>query len=89
MKLPGAALLIVIGLVLLWLATSGQLDRLGKAWDYVKSGAADVPATTPAPAVAVPSVNLSALMDPATYHMQSMLTVLGPNMAYTNPGGLN
>ena len=86
MKLPGAALLIVIGLVLLWLATSGQIDRLGKAWDYVKSGAANVPADTPAPAAK--PVNLSALMDPATYHMQSMLTVLGP-MAYTNPGGLN
>lgn len=86
MKLPGAALLIVIGLTLLWLATSGQLDRLGKAWDYVKSGAADVPATTPAPAVK--PVNLSAIMDPTTYHMQNILTVLGP-MAYTNPGGLN
>lgn len=71
-KIPGAILLILIGLVVLWLATTGQLDRIGHAWQYV-TGKAELPtgaAPTPAPK---PASATATLLDTPTHHVASIL----------------
>jgi hypothetical protein len=72
-KIPGAMLLILIGLVVLWLATNGQLDRLGKAWSYVL-GHADLPGPSGANAPAVkPASATATLLDTPSYHVANIL----------------
>lgn len=77
MRLPGAALLITIGLFILWLAATGNLDRLGKAWDFVR-GKSDLPATG---SNASPAA--SRIHDFSTFHVETHLT--DP----IGPGGFN
>lgn len=88
MRLPGAALLIVIGLFVLWLATTGQLDRLATAWDYVKSD-------KPLPKVADASgsgsggsgfFTPSGVVDSSRYHVSALMQTLDPVTDF-QPGG--
>lgn len=87
MRLPGAAMLIAIGLILLWLATSGNLDRLGKAWGTVM-GSDLTAANNPIgiPAACDPS---SGICDWSKHGTENLLHTLTPGVAVTNPGGMN
>lgn len=83
MRIPGAALLIFLGLILLWLATSGNLDRLGKAWADVISS----PALSPESGKT--GLDSSGILDPAAYHTGMLMHSLTPGVAITQPGGMN
>lgn len=72
MRIPGAILLILIGLVVLWLATNGQLDRLGKAASYIV-GKSDLPGPTGANAPVRPATATATLLDTPTYHVANIL----------------
>lgn len=85
MRLPGAALLITIGLILLYLATSGNLDRLGKAWQTILHPSdANLASGLTAP----PCDPSSGICDLSKYATQSLLHTLAPTVAVTNPGGM-
>jgi hypothetical protein len=83
MKVPGAALLIALGLLLLYLATSGNLDRLGKAWSDVITKAPSVD-----PQGNVTPDTASGILDPAAYHTGALMHSLTPGVAATQPGGM-
>lgn len=86
MRLPGAALLITIGLVLLWLATSGNLDRLGVAWQTIISDPRLSPETGgTAKAACDPS---KGICDFSNYAVANMLNTLTPEVSSVNPGGM-
>jgi hypothetical protein len=85
MKVPGAALLIALGLLLLYLATSGNLDRLGKAWSDVINSAPLSPET--GGTSATPAA--SGILDPAAYHAGALMHSLTPGVGVTQPGGMN
>jgi hypothetical protein len=84
-RIPGATLLIAIGLFTLWLAVTGKLDQL---WTgvAVAQGKVKVPAQT---ADAGGGGSGFAVLDPSTYHMNSMLFALQPSVALSHPGGLS
>jgi hypothetical protein len=84
MKLPGAALLIALGLLLLYLATSGNLDRLGKAWSDIVTKAPSVD-----PQGNVTADAASGILDPAAYHTGMLMHSLTPGVGVTQPGGMN
>lgn len=86
MRLPGATLLIAIGLFILWLASTGKLDQL---WTgvAVAQGKVKVPAQDAASGGGGGSG--FAALDPATYHMENMLFALQPSVAMSHPGGLS
>lgn len=89
MRLPGAALLIVIGLLLLWLATSGNLDRLGIAWDYIVSDAT-LPGSSSAGGGGSGFANdASGVVDSAAYQAGTLLHGLQPTVGVVQPGGMN
>lgn len=85
MRLPGATLLIAIGLFILWLASTGKLDQL---WTgvAVAQGKVKVPAQG---ASAGGGGSGFAVLDPSTYHMENMLFALQPGVAMSHPGGLS
>lgn len=83
-RLPGGALLIVIGIALLVLALYGRLDRMAAAWHYVISS--DNSATLPggvaqAGAAVTPTVAVAPLVEPAAWHVGQMLGSLAPTVA--------
>ena len=82
MRLPGAALLITIGLFILWLAATGSLDKLGKAWDFIRSKS-DLPGPNPRD-MTLPGN--SGIHDFSTYHVETHLAQ--PMISTNNPGGL-
>jgi hypothetical protein len=89
MRLPGAALLIVIGLFLLWIATTGKLDKLATAYDYIRdktpspeSGKTGLPTVKPASNVQA----LASVVDVPSYHMGNMVNSLAPGNF--EPGGM-
>lgn len=85
MRLPGAALLIAIGLTILYLASSGNLDRLGKAWALVTSN-------TPLPDVAgtsAPCDPSKGICDFSNHAVENLLHSMDPKVSVTNPGGIN
>ena len=82
MKLPGGALLITVGLVLLWLATTGRLDRLAAIWPFL-TGATDTPGgvASSGGAVGAPSGSSNtALAVPASFHLGEMVAALTPTV---------
>lgn len=85
MRLPGATLLIALGLFILWLASTGKLDQL---WTgvAVAQGKVKVPQQD---ASAGGGGSGFAALDPSTYHMESMLFALQPSVAMMHPGGLS
>jgi hypothetical protein len=83
MRLPGAALLITIGLLVLWLAASGNLDRLGKAWDYVRGNTQSLANN----GSAAPCDLSKGICDYSNLHVASLLTQ--PDLSFMNPGGMN
>lgn len=89
MRLPGAALLITIGLVLLWLATTGKIDKLGAAWDWVRDNTPS-PESGPTGLLVKPTSTAdrvkAGILHTETFHMASMMDTLSGNLAY--PGGL-
>jgi len=86
MRLPGAALLIAIGLILLFIATTGKLDRLGVAWTYITGKTTGNPLSMTLPASCDPS---SGICDFSKYGTQNLLHAMSPTVAVTNPGGMN
>lgn len=93
MRLPGAALLIALGLILLWIATTGKIDRLAEAWDFIRNPnknplGKDVTAElTAAPPTTADRV-ASGVLHPETFHMGSMMETLRP-LSMFSPGGMN
>lgn len=85
MRIPGAATLILLGLLILWLATTGKLDRLWKALG-TDTPAATVPGV--AAASATTAVNTVQVLDAASYHYGTMLDTLTPGLALDHPGGM-
>ena len=83
MRLPGAALLIVIGLFVLWIAATGNLKKIAAAWDFVLGKTDKLP--TASGAVGAKS-GLTGLLDFSNFHVESMLAQ--PSLSVTNPGGL-
>jgi len=84
-RIPGAATLILLGLVILWLATTGKLDAL---WKVLAD--AQAPVTTPGVAApsAIPAVQPVQVLDAASYHYGTMLDTLTPGLAVDHPGGM-
>lgn len=80
MRLPGAALLIALGLLLLYLATSGNLDALGKAWNDV---------ITPKGPSTSPIAGTTGILDPSAYHVGMLMHSLDPSVSVVQPGGTN
>ena len=78
-KLPGATLLIVIGLLLLWIMVTGQFDRLAKAWDYVRGNTGNL-------ALSGGTQSGQGITDFSNFHVESMLAQ--PDFSFSNPGGL-
>lgn len=79
-RLPGAALLITIGLFVLWLAASGNLKRIGQSWDFIRGNTNKLPTDT--------GKNLAGgITDFSNYHVETHL--IQPMISGTNPGGLN
>jgi hypothetical protein len=81
MRLPGGALLIAVGLLLLWLATTGRLDRLAAIWPFL-TGATDVPGGVASSGLAggAPS-GIASLANPTTFHAGEMIAALTPTVA--------
>lgn len=84
-KLPGAALLITIGLFILWLAASGNLKKIGQAWDFIRGKTENLPSSGGI-AGAVKS-GLTGIHDFSNYHVETHLAQ--PSLSTTNVGGLN
>lgn len=82
-RLPGAALLIVIGLFVLWIAATGNLKRIAQAWDFVRGKSESLPKSTSAVGA---SRGLTGITDFSNYHVESMLAQ--PTLSVTNVGGL-
>lgn len=82
MRLPGAALLITIGLFILWLAVTGNFDKLAKAWDYVRGNTESLQ-TASASAPCDPS---KGICDFSNLHVASVLTQ--PDLSFKNSGGM-
>jgi hypothetical protein len=78
-KLPGGALLITIGLLLLWLATTGRLDRVKAIWPFL-SGATDVPGGVASSGGAVGTSSGISSMLPSVFHNGSMIAALTPTV---------
>jgi hypothetical protein len=85
MRLPGAALLIVIGMAVLWLAANGKLSRMATAWNWVteKDGA-----TLDTPATAKPVSYLDQVLRRDTLHVNTMVSALSRSSANNVPGGV-
>lgn len=90
MRIPGAALLITLGLLVLWIATTGKLDKLAGAWDYVRSPdnplGKDVTAPLKTAQLSTADRVASSILHVERYHMSSMMDTLLPNA--TAPGGM-
>jgi hypothetical protein len=88
MRLPGAALLLAIGLTILWLAATGSLDKLANVWLYL-SGKVDITGAksdlTVQPASCDPS---KGVCDYSNVHVQSLVNSIGSGSSLTNPGGM-
>lgn len=82
MRLPGAALLITIGLFVLWLAATGNLQKIGAAWDFIRGKTEKLPAS----GVAGPNVASAGIHDFSNYHTEMHLAQ--PILSYANPGGM-
>lgn len=87
MRLPGAALLLAIGLTVLWLAATGSLDKLANVWLYL-SGKVDITGAKSdltKPASCDPS---KGVCDYSNVHTQSLVSTIGSGSSLTNPGGM-
>ena len=82
-KLPGSALLITIGLFVLWIAATGKLDRIGKAWDFIREKTDKLPGSQPNTS----SNPNTGLMHFDNYHVETHLAQ--PVISATQPGGIN
>ena len=82
MRLPGAAMLIVIGMLVLWLAITGKLDRLAASWDYLKGNTDALPAS----GGSAQSSNLAGVLDQSSWHMQNMVNTLSPTVELVKGG---
>lgn len=81
-RLPGGALMIALGLLVLWLAITGKLDRFASAWRYV-TGGDPAAGTVPAGAVLPPASNsggIHALSSPAVFNSAAMVNSLSPTV---------
>lgn len=83
MRLPGAALLITIGLFVLWLAVNGDFKRLAAAWNYVRGNTQNIADGTAAASACDPS---KGICDYSNLHVANLLTQ--PDLSFMNPGGL-
>lgn len=83
MRLPGAALLITIGLFVLWLAASGNLAKIGQAWDFVRGKTENLPGSA---GLSSPFSSIG-IHDFSNYHVETHLAQ--PIFSVANPGGLN
>ena len=82
-RLPGAALLITIGLFVLWVAATGKLSRIGQAWDFVLEKTDKLPSSAPNPQ----SNPNTGIMHFDNYHVETHLAQ--PVISATQPGGIN
>lgn len=83
-RLPGAALLITIGLFILWLAATGNLKKIGAAWDFIRGKTDNLPTSGVANN---PLAASTGIMDFSNYHVETHLAQ--PILSSHNPGGLN
>src|SRR5689334_1170692 len=83
-KLPGAALLITIGLFVLWLATTGNLKKIAQAWDFVRGKTENLPTSGGA---AGSASGFTGIHDFSNYHVETHLAQ--PVISVTNTGGFN
>lgn len=83
MRLPGAALLITIGLFILWLASTGNLKKIGAAWDFIRGTTDKLPTS----GVGNSTVTGAGIHDYSNFHVETHLAQ--PIFSYANPGGLN
>lgn len=83
MRLPGAALLLTIGLLILWLSVTGNIKRLGNAWDYVRGNTQKLGDSN----VASADPTATGIHDFSSYHVSTHL--VQPDIAATIPGGIN
>lgn len=82
-RLPGAALLITIGLFVLYLAASGNLKKIGQAWDFILGKTANIPTSGVGNS---PTTGIG-IHDFSNYHVETHL--MQPTISVTNPGGIN
>lgn len=83
-KLPGSALLITIGLFVLWLAATGSLKKIGQAWDFIRGKTENLPSSG---GVAGAMQGATGIHDFSNYHVETHLAQ--PSLSVTNTGGLN
>lgn len=84
MRLPGAALLIAIGLTVLWLAINGSLDKLGNIWSYIQDKS-DLPGPNERD---IGNASHAGIQDFSNVHVGSVLNTIGSGSSLTNPGGM-
>lgn len=85
MRLPGAALLIVIGMAVLWLAANGKLSRMATAWDYVKG---DDSTPVASGTTVKPISYLDQVLRRDTLQVNTMVSALSRSTANNVPGGV-
>lgn len=76
-RLPGGALLIVIGLLVLWIAITGRLDRFAAAWKFATGAPDSTIASTDS--LGVPA-SFGGAMLPGTYHAGQTIAALTPTI---------
>jgi multisubunit Na+/H+ antiporter MnhB subunit len=87
MRLPGAVMLITIGMLVLWLAITGKLDRFATAWGYVK-GEGELPEGGGTSIVKPAAFNpLDVLVDRDVLHTLVMADAIKP-ASMRVPGGV-
>lgn len=82
MRLPGAALLIAIGLFVLWFSVSGDFTKLAQAWDYIRGNTNNLQTASSA----APCDPSKGICDFSNFHVESLL--VQPDLSAMNPGGL-
>lgn len=86
MKLTGAALLLAVGILLLWIASTGRLDRMKASWTYLQ-GKSELPKDATAKPIVKPISNpLNNVLDRPSYYVAEMMDTIQPG-DFTLPGG--
>lgn len=73
MRFPVPALLIALGILFLWVAITGRLDRLLTGFQYVTGGSDTLSSGA---GTGITGANSTALIDPSSVHMSGVIQAL-------------